>query len=71
MESEAVTYTTVLLALVAGVGALLAGEYFPGADVLIYAGGAVALLAVGGLTFAISRSSGGSEEAAAEGDHVH
>jgi hypothetical protein len=35
---------------------LLAGEFFHGVEYLSPAGGALALLAVGGLTFAISRA---------------
>lgn len=56
MPNNAVTYTVVLLAMIAGVGALLAGEYFHGVEFLVPAGGALALLAVSGLTLAISQA---------------
>lgn len=56
MPSESVTYTLIMIALIAGVAAMLAAEYFHGLEVLLPAGGVVALVAVGGLTLAISRS---------------
>lgn len=56
MPNNAVTYTVILVAMIAGVAALLAGEFFHGVEFLVPAGGALALVAVGGLTFAISRA---------------
>lgn len=56
MPREEAAYALVLLTLTVGVGALLAGEYFQGVEFLVPAGGALALLAVGGLTVAISRA---------------
>jgi hypothetical protein len=55
MPDDAVTYSAILVALVVGVGALLAGEFFHGVEYLITVGGVVALAAVGGLTVAIAR----------------
>lgn len=56
MPQEALTHSILLVAVIAGVAALLSGEYFHGVEYLIPVGGALALLAVGGLTFAISRA---------------
>ena len=56
MVHGALGYGFSVVALVVGVAALLAGEYFHGADVLITAGGVLSLLAVGGITFLVSRA---------------
>lgn len=56
MPHEALTYTALLAVMTAGVAGLLAGEYFHGVEYLVPAGGVLALLAVGGLTLAISRA---------------
>lgn len=57
MPSEPVTYTLIIVALIAGVAGMLSAEYFHGVEFLLPVGGAVALLAVGGLTLVISRAS--------------
>jgi hypothetical protein len=56
MDSNAPLFVGVLLLMTAGVAALLAGEFFHGVEYLVNVGGAVALLAVAGLTAAIARS---------------
>lgn len=56
MVHAALGYGLSLVALVAGVGALLAGEYFSGVEVLVPVGGVLALLAVGGITVLVSRA---------------
>ena len=56
MTHEALTHGTLLVAVTVGVAALLAGEFYHGVEYLIPVGGALALLAVGGLTFAVSRA---------------
>lgn len=57
MPKESVTYSVILLVMTVGVAALLAGEYFHGIGYLVWVGGAVALVAVGGLTLAIGQAS--------------
>lgn len=49
-------YVAVLVLLVVGTAALLAGEFFHGVEFLVYVGGALALLAVGGLTANIAQA---------------
>ncbi|WP_251341694.1 hypothetical protein [Haloplanus halophilus] len=56
MARSGLVYGGVLLALTAGVAALLAGEFFHGVAYLVPVGGVLALLAVGGLTAAIARA---------------
>lgn len=54
MAQSGAVYGGLLLALTAGVAGLLAGEYFHGVGYLVYVGGGLALLAVGGITGAIA-----------------
>jgi hypothetical protein len=56
MVHAVIGYGLSLLALVVGVGALLAGEYFHGVETLVPVGGVLALLAVGGITLLVSRA---------------
>lgn len=56
MPSEAVTYAAIMVALIVGVAAMLIAEFYHGLEILLPTGGALALLAVGGLTLAISRA---------------
>lgn len=63
MPQDAVVYSTVLVMLVAGTAAMLAAEFFHGVHYLLYVGGALDLLAIGGLTAAISRAGSPAEHA--------
>lgn len=56
MPSEAATYALILVALIVGVAAMLIAEFYHGVEFLLPTGGALALVAVGGLTLAISRA---------------
>ncbi|MFB6268680.1 MAG: hypothetical protein ABEH83_01965 [Halobacterium sp.] len=55
MTQSGAVYAVLLVALTAGVAGLLAGEFFHGVKYLVYVGGALALLAVAGITAAIAR----------------
>lgn len=55
MAQSGGVYAVLLLALTAGVAGLLAGEFFHGVGYLVYVGGALALLAVAGITGAIAQ----------------
>lgn len=56
MTQSGIVYAVCLLALTAGVAAMLAAEFFDGVHYLLWVGGGVAILAVGGITAAISRA---------------
>lgn len=56
MPSEAVTYAVIMVALIVGVAGMLSAEFFHGVEFLLPTGGALAMVAVGGLTLAISRA---------------
>lgn len=55
MAQSGAVYAVLLVALTAGVAGMLAAEFFHGVHYLLYVGGVVALLAVGGITGAIAR----------------
>lgn len=56
MTQSGAVYVGLLVALTAGVAGMLAAEYFHGVHFLLWVGGAVALLAMGGITAAIARA---------------
>jgi hypothetical protein len=66
MDREAAVHVLALVALVVGVGALLAGEFFHGVGFLVPAGGVLALVAVGVLTAAIWRTESAAPDATGE-----
>ncbi|WP_232702557.1 hypothetical protein [Halobacterium wangiae] len=55
MGRDPLVYGAIVGVLTVGIAALLAGEFFHGVGYLVPVGGALALLAVGGLTAAIAR----------------
>lgn len=55
MGHDAFVFGGLMVAMTAGIAALLAGEFFHGVGYLMPVGGALALLSVGGLTAAIAR----------------
>lgn len=56
MTQSGAVYGVLVLALTAGVAAMLAAEFFHGVHFLLWVGGGVAILAVAGMTAAISRA---------------
>lgn len=66
MTQSGAVYVGLLVALVAGVAGMLSAEYFHGVEFLLPVGGAVALLAVGGITANIARA---EPPADAAGEH--
>ncbi|WP_336036608.1 hypothetical protein [Halobacterium yunchengense] len=56
MAQSGAVYVALLAALTAGVAGMLAAEFFHGLDVLLWAGGGLALAAVAGITAAVSRA---------------
>jgi cytochrome c biogenesis protein CcdA len=55
MAGDSFVYGAIVVVLTVGIASLLAGEFFHGVEYLVPVGGALALLAVGGLTAAIAR----------------
>jgi hypothetical protein len=62
MAQSATVYGVAIVLLTVGVAALLAGEFFDGVGYLVYVGGVVALLGVGGLTAGIARAESSEPE---------